>query len=600
MEAARVCVIDSSATLRETIAIVLGGDHDVRCLDTADYLRDPSSAHDADIVIIGDDALPFASQRGLPSGCPVLWLQSQAGGHFTITGPRASIPRRFKPEDLRATVRTLLANATATPPAQVGLHGRSELEYPLLPADVVPLVRRAVATRLPVLICGEPGAGKARLARAICAAAQQGRFVPLADTACTRHALDQAGGVSPGDVTLFVYDIARLSPDGQQLLRELLDCGGFTSSSGWHGTRLLCATAQSFSDLARVQGLDRDLFYRLGILALDLPPLRDRPDDIPALVSRIATDITRTLETPPAIFTPGAMERLTHYLWFGNLAELEAVLTRTLALAETRNIEADDLLFGYGRIVPGRRTAAAAEPRHHNQSASRSNASVDLIINELAHEFKNPMVTIKTVAQHMERILTSHESRQDMARLTGEAVDRMDRTLENLLQFTRFRMPAPQDVTVASLLAPGLSNLAATLSERRVTLDYRPPNAHVAFVDAAQIEYALDNLLRVIARDLQEGQTLSIRPLGSTSALSFEYPASGQAFTHTLSDLLDEPIGDSGDALPLGLVLAKTLIERNGGHIETSSSATTASVTVSLPQGEETAPGDGKTTSIGS
>lgn len=597
MGGARVCVIDSSATLRETVAIVLAGDHDVRCLDVVDYVRDPSSANDADILIIADDALPSASLPGLRSGRPVLWLQSQAGKRLATIGGDACIPRRFSPEDLRTMVRTLLAKPATTP---AGFDGWPQLAYPLLPPDVVPLARRVVATRLPVLICGEPGTGKVRLARAICAAGRQGRFVQLSDATCTRHTLEEAGGISPGNLTLFVHDVARLSADSQQLLRELLDCGGFTSAAGWHGTRLLCATARSFSDLARVEVLDRELFYRLGVLPLDLPPLRERIDDIPALVNRIATDVGHTLEVTPVTFTARAMERLTHYLWFGNLAELEAVLTRTVALAQTPTIEAEDLLFGYSRICPRRGDTTPATAQRRSQSATPFNASVDLIINEIAHEFKNSMLTIKAVTQHMERMLANDESRHEMTRLTGEAVDRMDHALENLLQFTRFRIPAPQDVTMASLLAPGLSNVAAALSERRVTLDYHPPNAYAAFVDAAQIEYALDNVLRVIARDLQEGQTLSIRPLDSTSALTFEYPASGPSFADKLSDLLDEAGADGSTALPLGLVLAKTLIERNGGRIETRSSATTASVTVSLPNRKETAAGNGNTTSLSS
>ena len=594
MESARICVIDSAATIRETIAIVLGGDHDVRCLTVDDYLREPSTASDADLLIIADDALPADSVRLLPRERPVLWLQGRAGREPNTAGLGTSISRGFSPEDLRATVRALLAHPTAAPPS---FDGWSGLEYPMLPADVAALANRAVGTLLPVLICGEPGTGKARVARALHAAAQQGRFVHIGDASCTRSALEQAGGISAGDLTLFVHDVSRASADAQQLLLELLDCRGFASPAGWHRTRLICSTSQSFAELARAQNLDRDLFYRLSVLPLNLPPLRERLDDIPALVNRIAADIARTLDTQPVTFSARAMERLTHYLWFGNLAELETVLTRSIALAPGRTLDAADLLFGYGRITPRQVYAGATAAPRREGPALRSNANVDLIINELAHEFKNPMVTIKTVAQHMERLLADAESRQDVARLTGEAVDRMDRVLENLLQFTRFRSPARQDVALATLLAPCLSNLAPQLSERHVTLDYRPPNAHAAFVDAAQIEYALDNLLQVIARDLQEGQTLSIHPSGSTSSLAFEYPATGHSFGSTLSDLLDHAAADGNEALPLGLVLAKTLIERNGGHIETHSAAATASVKVWLPSRGDTATGNGKTTS---
>jgi len=316
-------------------------------------------------------------------------------------------------------------------------------------------------------------------------------------------------------------------------------------------------------------------------------------------VDRLATDIVRTLHTEPVTFSTRAIERLMHYLWFGNLAELEAVLTRSVALAHGHSLDADDLVFGYARAAPRQPEARVGSAPASRVPEACHSTSVDLIINELAHEFKNPMVTIKTVAQQMERSLVDQESRRDVARLTGEAVDRMDRVLENLLQFTRFRAPERREIAVTTLLAPGLSNLAPQLSDRRVTLDYRPPNSQSAFVDAVQVEYALDNLLHVIARDLQNGQTLSIHPLGSTAGLAFEYPRTERSFTATLADLLDDS-GNHGAALPLGLVLAKTLIERNGGHLETRSSDTAALVTVWLPSRAEVATGNGKTTSLSS
>ncbi len=595
MESARVCVIDNSPAVRETISIVLGGDYAVRCLSAADYLRNPSSVDDADLLIVADDALPGESTRLLPSGRPILWLQSRQGSSPDAMGRLATLPRWFSPEDLRASVCDLLAHPGYT---QSGLHSWSVLEYPVLPKEALALVRRAVATRLPVLICGEPGTGKARLARAIHASSRDGRFVHLSASSCNRAALQQAAGVGPGNLTVYVHDVSGVPVDGQQLLLELLDCSGFASSAGWHGVRLICGTPQSLSDLARVPGLDKNLFYRLSVLPITLPPLRERPEDIPALVNRIATDIARLVATEPVIFTRRAVDRLSRYLWFGNLAELETVLTRTVALAQSRPIDANDLLFGYGRIVP-RQPAESPAVQPEVAAEHERHSTVDLIINELAHEFKNPMVTIKTVAQHLERLLADEAGREEVARLTGEAVDRMDRALENLLQFTRFRAPIAREIPLSALLAPCLSDLAPRLSENRVTLDYRPPDSPPVFVDAAQVAYAFDNLLRVVARDLQEGATLCIRPLGPGAGLAFEYPRASQPLASKLSELLDDA-GGGGEALPLGLVLARSLIERNGGHIELRSENASTSINVWLPNREGMATGNGKTTNLSS
>ncbi|MFQ5664894.1 MAG: sigma 54-interacting transcriptional regulator [Candidatus Binatia bacterium] len=593
MDCVRVCVIDSSPAIRETIAIVLGSEYRVHGFTPQECLRQPPELSDADLFIVGDDALPAGVAALLPAARPVLWLQSEGRPQRSLANRSATLPRWFEPEKLRSSVQALLASVQAQP----AFGFWSILEGPVLPREAAALVRRATGTALPVLICGEPGTGKARLARAIHTACSAGRFVTLSPASCTRAALQQAGALDAGDLTLFVQDVGRVNPEGQLLLLELLDCGGFGSDKGWHAVRLMCSTSQSLQDLARSQSLAKDLFYRLGVLPITLPPLRERPQDIPAIANRIAADLTRLLSADPVTFTERATERLTHYLWFGNLAELEAVLTRTIALKQSRTIDADDLLFGYGRIVPSEETVT----RHPSRAPVRERApdgTVDLIVNELAHEFKNPMVTIKTVTQHLERLLGDREGREAVARLTGEAVERMDRALENLLQFTRFRTPALRDVPFNALLAPALSDLAPELSGRRVTLDYRPPDPLPVFVDAAQIVYAFANLVRVISRDLQEGQTLAIHPAKTGTALTFEYAGGQHPVTAKLANLLDGVDASKDAVLPLGLVFAKTLIERNGGRIEIESAAEPASITVWLPSREELETGNGKATSL--
>ncbi len=581
MEYPRVCIIDSSPAVRETVAVVLGGGYGVESITPEEYLSNPGRLGEVDVVVLGDDALPSESLPSLTDRLPVLWLQSRRGPPPVATGRWAAVPRMFSPEDLRIRIRALLSQRGQ---ARAPWSTWAAVDYPIVPKESVLLVRRAIDTHLPVLICGEPGTGKMRLARAIHTARTVSRFVAVSAADCTWASLRPAGAVAPGNLTVFVNDVRNVGSEGQQVLFELLDCGGFLSDAGWHGVRLICATSETLEGLAGLAALPKDLFYRLSVLPITLPPLRERPYDIPALAHYLATELSRGISTEPTSFTPRAIHRLMHYLWFGNLAELEAVLARTLALAPTRIIDADDLLFGPTRIAPRPPAAEPAAPR-----SAAASAVVELIINELAHEFKNPMVTIKTFAQHMERVLTDEGGRQHAAQLAGEAVERMDRTLENLLQFTRFRAPAREDAPLRALLAFPLSDLASTLADRQLLLDYQPPDAQRAFVDSQQIVYAFASMLRAILREMVEGNTLRIRPVAGTPTVTFEFGSAHQPVAAQLAGLLDRRESGEPVTLPLGMVFAKALIERNGGRLEIHNAAGKTTITVWLPTREEIA-----------
>ena len=580
----RVWVIDDSPIIRETIAIVLNDRYDVDSLSASAYARDPSSVQDAALLVVGLDALSPATIASLPD-VPVLWIE-KPGSAPSTTPAQAALPYPFAPDDLRIRVEGLLTGRAA-------IRGRRlDIYYPIVPKEAALLARRAAVTNFPILICGEPGSGKARLARAIHGFGRHGRFLPLALPHCTPTALQQTAQVCPGDFTLFVTAIDGVTSETEQCLLEVVDRGGFSSDKGWHNVRLICAATCSLEEMARTHRLSRDLFYRISVFPITLPPLRERPADIPPLVQHITGGLASLLRAEPVAFTQRAMDRLVHYLWFGNLAELEAVLTRSVVLADRRTLDAEDLLFGYGRLLP--RSPGKTTASHEPAPTPEPNGAVDLVINELAHEFKNPMVTIKTVAQHLERLLADETGREQVARLTGEAVDRMDRALENLLQFTRFRAPAADDVELNTLLSPCLSDLAPTLTERRVLLDYRPPEKLSVFVDPAQVTYAFENLLRVIVRDLPEGQTLAVHPVEGSAAVAFEFAGARQPLAGKLAEFLDRPSPETEVLLPLGAMFAKSLIERNGGRIEVDTRPDITAVTVWLPGREEFIPGNGK------
>jgi DNA-binding NtrC family response regulator len=591
VESPRICVIDNSPAVRETLAVILSDEYGVQCLSPEEFRRAPSSAHTCDALVIGENCALDEASSALPSHTPVLWLHTGSAPPPFARGRWATVSPAFDPQELRATLRRLLGSST---PPRPTWNARLAIDYPVVPKEVVLLARRAGHTTLPVLLSGAVGTGKARLARAIHALGAGGRFVHLPASACTPTTLVQAAGLTAGNLTLFVSDLAEASTESQQVLRELLDCGGVQTDAGWHAVRLVCATTETFDDLGRRAGFGKDLFYRLSVLPITLPRLRERVGDIPALVRHLSAELTRELSLTPVSFTPRAMERLERYLWFGNLAELETVLTRTIALAHSVVIDQNDLLFGYGRLTPQPADAGDQTPAAPVREPS-SIETVDLLINELAHEFKNPLAMIKTVSQHFERLLEDDDGRQQVARLTNEAVSRMDRTLDNLLQFTRFREPVPNSITLNGLLTSCLTDLTPLLTERRLRLNYHPPDLPPVYADPAQLAHAFENLLRVIVRDLAEGETLTIRALDASPAVVFEFTSGHPSTAGKLATFLDHAqAGDAADA-PLGLVFARVLVARNGGHLAVRCAGQKTTITVWLPSQEALASDDGKT-----
>jgi signal transduction histidine kinase len=561
------------------VAIVLGDRYRVVSLTSEHFVSDPKQVGNVDLLVLGDLRAPDGL-ASLPPDLPILWLRSEASAPVPTGPAQASIGRHFDPEELRDKVEALLSRRPRPTFDAVAI-----IDFPMLPREATQLARSAARTGLPVLISGETGTGKARLARAIHGCGEAQRFISLSQRSCSAAALQQAANLASGDITVFVGEISGIDAEGQDFILELLECGGISSDTGWHSVRAICATSLGLESLTKVEGLDRELLYRLSVLPLRIPPLRERVSDIPALAQHVGHQLGRALSTEPLSFTPQALSRLSHYLWFGNLAEFETVLMRSAALNPHRRLDAKDLLFGYGTPVPAgalpaRRARAGAVGQKERLS---SNETVSLVINELAHEFKNPMVTIKTVSQGIERMAGDEEGRQQIARLTGDAVERMDRTLENLMQYSRFHSPARHAASLHALLAPCLSDITAVLADRGVALDYHPPVSTVVCVDSAQVSYAFDNLLRAVARDLEEGQTLLVRPLDGASGVVLEFPAGGHGVGAKLAAFSATEKTNGAPPPPLGIVLARTLVERNGGQLEASTTKGQATVTVRLP-----------------
>ncbi len=229
------------------------------------------------------------------------------------------------------------------------------------------LIDKAAACSLPVLIQGESGTGKELVARAIHERSnrQDRRFFSENCSALSESLLeselfghvrgaftgadrDRKGILELADGgTLFLDEIGDMSLRMQSKLlralqeREVRPVGGKETIRV--NVRVISATHRSLRSLIKEGHFREDLFYRINVVAINLPPLRNRKDDIPALVDHFLDGIAGETGLPRKEFAPGALELLTGYDWPGNIRELENIVQRAVALSEGPRIDASDL-----------------------------------------------------------------------------------------------------------------------------------------------------------------------------------------------------------------------------------------------------------------
>ena len=113
-----------------------------------------------------------------------------------------------------------------------------------------------------------------------------------------------------------------------------------------------------------------DLFFRLNVISLTLPPLRERPDDLPALAKFFLNRHARDAKRPGMMFSPETMEAMRRYPWPGNIRELENVVARAVVLNQSDTIEPDMLsLDAIGRASPAERLHYLSLPYHESMEA---------------------------------------------------------------------------------------------------------------------------------------------------------------------------------------------------------------------------------------
>jgi DNA-binding NtrC family response regulator len=220
------------------------------------------------------------------------------------------------------------------------------------------LIVAAADSPSPVLIEGEPGTGKEEVARAIHragSARRRGPFVPVECAAFADTQLEQElfgdQQMRPGAFaaarggTLFLANVESIPLALQPRLFAALHDHRIEPADGTPvevDVRTISSCTRSPEELVREGKLREDLFYRLGVLRVELPPLRDRPGDIPLLAAHFAERFSRP-DRGPVEISPAALEELAKLPWPGNVRQLRAAVERACALTEDGAIRPEHL-----------------------------------------------------------------------------------------------------------------------------------------------------------------------------------------------------------------------------------------------------------------
>lgn len=280
---------------------------------------------------------------------------------FAIEALVHALDRTLRERTMRREIVRLRGTLAASAP-------RSLVATSAAMRRVVEIARRVAATGSTVLLTGESGVGKSALARFIHDASERakGRFVSIncaslpaglveselfgAKRGAFTDAREDRDGVfvQADQGTLFLDEVVELPLETQPKLLLALESGAIRPLGGSHerrvSARILAATNRSPEQALRDKTLRADLYHRLNVIRLEIPPLRDRPEDVPALVDQLLHTLAPRVGRQVVGVTDEAMRWLRTQPWPGNVRELANVLERALAMTDHDVLVLDDFV----------------------------------------------------------------------------------------------------------------------------------------------------------------------------------------------------------------------------------------------------------------
>lgn len=422
---ARLLIVDDEKGIRDALAQVFEYEgQEVRVAEDGPDALLAANAFQPDLVFLdvkmpGMDGLEVLARLGDESPGSLVIMIS---GHGTIDtaleatrrGAYDFLEKPLDTDRLLVTFRRALELKGLTE-SMVELRSQVESRYEIvgnsLPIRrVLERVEKVAATDARILISGENGTGKELVARAIHRLSSRSDSVfievncaaipsELIESELFGHLRGSFTGAFADRVgkfeqanggTLFLDEIGDMSRDAQAKVLRVLEQGVLTRIGGSEAVevdvRVLSATNKNLEQEIEDGGFRKDLFYRLNVVPIRVPSLRERQEDIPMLVTHFSEGMVAREGSAPRVFSDAAMERLKTLTWPGNVRELRNTVERLLILCDGSEITSDDVdSFTISRarsVDPGRELLALDNFSAFKEEAERAYIVGKLRVND--------------------------------------------------------------------------------------------------------------------------------------------------------------------------------------------------------------------------
>jgi len=382
----KIWIIEDDRTIREAIEVILNKDgHVTRAFRTAEEALDRPET-DPDLVITdyklpGIDGIELVKKlKARSSNLESIVITAFGSIDLAVDaikqGASDFLTKPFSPDELMLKVQQL---STLSRAREQNQYFEEEMRDAFSGYEIVgsseemkriyALLAKVSKSESTILIQGESGTGKELIARFIHynSRRSKGPFIKVNCAALAEGVLESElfgheKGAFTGSIrqrkgrfelahqgTIFLDEIADLAPGVQVKLLRVIQEGELERVGGEQtirvDARIIAATNKDLNEMVRKSQFREDLYYRLNVIPIELPPLRKRKSDIPELVEFFLKRLARENKRKGIQIDPEAMELLLDYPWPGNIRELENVLERAVVLCDSDRITANELPF---------------------------------------------------------------------------------------------------------------------------------------------------------------------------------------------------------------------------------------------------------------